>query len=236
MLIRAALRRISPAVGAPRSGMGSIDSSPGDGIRAWILRPSLRSEATRALFLDRDGVIVEEMGYLGRSEDVRLIPGASEAIARANGLDVPVVVVTNQAGIGRGHYDWSGFESVNRQMSRQLAEEGAWLDAIFACAFHPDALPPYQAVDHFGRKPEPGMLLRAARDMMIDLPASWIIGDTVSDILAGRRAQLKGAVLVLTGYGARDRDKVIAMSDGEFPVLIASTLGVAARMIPLLAR
>ena len=189
-----------------------------------------------ALFLDRDGVIVEEVGYLGRSESVQLIPGASEAIARANGLGVPVVVVTNQAGIGRGHYGWSGFESVNREMSHQLAGQSAWLDAIFACPFHPDALPPYQAASHFGRKPEPGMLLRAARDLNLDLRASWIVGDTLGDVLAGRRAHLAGAVLVLTGHGARDRDKVIAMSDGELPILIASTLGEAAGMIPLLVR
>ena len=210
--------------------------SSDDGIYAWLLRPADRSTAKWALFLDRDGVIVEEVGYLGRSESVQLIPGASEAIGRANGLGVPVVVVTNQAGIGRGHYDWSGFESVNREMIRQLAEEGAWLNAIFACPFHPDALPPYQAVDHFGRKPEPGMLLRAARDLNLDLRASWIVGDKLGDILAGRRAHLEGAVLVLTGHGARDRDEAVAMSDGEFPVLIASTLGVAAGMIPLLAQ
>lgn len=212
--------------------LGSSD----DGIYGWLLRPSDRSAAEWALFLDRDGVIVEEVGYLGRSDSVQLIPGASEAIARANGLGVPVVVVTNQAGIGRGQYDWSGFESVNREMSRQLAEEGAWLNAIFACPFHSDALPPYQAVDHFGRKPEPGMLLRAARDLNLDLRASWIVGDKLSDILAGRRAHIEGAVLVLTGHGARDRDEAIAMSDGEFPVLIASTLGEAAELIPLLAR
>lgn len=236
MPARAALRRTSLAGGAPGSGMGSRDSSPDDGIHGWLLRPSNRSDAMRALFLDRDGVIVEEVGYLGRSESVQLIAGASEAIARANGLGVPVVVVTNQAGIGRGHYDWRGFESVNREMIRQLAEEGAWLDAIYACPFHPDALPPYQALGHFGRKPEPGMLLRAGRDLDLDLGASWIVGDTLGDILAGRRAHLAGAVLVLTGHGTRDHDRVIAMSDGEFPVLIAPTLGVAAGMIPLLAR
>jgi D-glycero-D-manno-heptose 1,7-bisphosphate phosphatase len=213
-----------------------MDSSPDDGIRGWILRPSDGSAATPALFLDRDGVIVEEVGYLGRSESVQLIPGASEAITRANGLGVPVVVVTNQAGIGRGMYYWSGFESVNREMIRRLAEEGAWLDAIFACPFHPDAPPPYQALDHFGRKPEPGMLLRAARDLNLDLRASWIVGDTFSDIVAGRRARLEGAVLVLTGHGTRDREQVVALSDGEFPVLIAPTLGVAAAMIPFLAR
>lgn len=236
MPARAARRRARLAKGAPPAGTGRMDISPDDGIHGWLLRLSNRSGTTPALFLDRDGVIVVEVGYLSRSESVQLIPGASEAIARANGLGVPVVVVTNQAGIGRGRYDWSGFESVNREMSRQLADEGAWLDAIFACPFHPDALPPYQAVDHFGRKPEPGMLLRAAMDLDIDLRTSWIIGDTLDDVLAGRRAHLEGAVLVLTGHGRRDRDKVIAMSDEEFPVLIASTLGVAVGMIPLLGQ
>ncbi len=211
-------------------------SSPDDGIYGWLLRPPDRSDSMPALFLDRDGVIVEEVGHLGRSESVRLIAGASEAIARANGLGVPVVVVTNQAGIGKGYYDWRAFESVNNEMIRRLAEGGAWLDAIFACPFHADALPPYQADAHFGRKPDPGMLLRAGRDLNLDLRVSWVVGDTLGDILAGRRAHLEGAVLVLTGHGGRDRDKAIAMSDGDFPILVAATLGGAAEMIPLLAR
>lgn len=216
--------------------MGGIDTLPDDGIYGRLLRPRDHPGATPALFLDRDGVIVEEVGYLGRPDAVQLIPGASEAIARANRFGVPVVVVANQAGIGRGFYDWIDFESVNREISRQLAEHGAWLDAIFACAFHPDALPPYQAVNHFGRKPEPGMLLRASQDLDIDLRTSWIIGDTLGDVLAGRHAHLEGAVLVLTGHGARDRDEVIAIMDDGFPVMIASTLGAASGMIPFLAR
>ncbi len=232
---RPALRRASQEEGVPSSATDGTYARPDDGIRGRVLRPSDRSSAMRALFLDRDGVIVKETGYLGRSESVQLIRGASEAIARANRLGVPVVVVTNQAGIGRGRYDWTAFESVNREMNRQLAEEGAWLDAIYACPFHPEALPPYQAVDHPGRKPEPGMLLRAAQDLNLDLRASWIVGDTVGDILAGRRAHLAGAVLVLTGHGSRDRDKVIALRTEGFPVMVASTLGVAARTIPVLA-
>jgi len=234
MSARAAFRRARRAGSAPASGMGALNSSPGDDIRGWILRPSDRSSLTPALFLDRDGVIVEEVGHLGRSESVQLIPGASAAIARANGLGVPVVVITNQAGIGKGLYQWSGFESVNREMIRQLADEGAWLDAIFACPFHPDAFPPYQATDHFGRKPEPGMLLQAGRDLDLDLRASWIVGDTLSDIVAGRRARLEGAVLVLTGHGTRHREEAIAQSDEQYPVLVAPTLGVAAAMIPFL--
>lgn len=209
---------------------------PDEGMYCWIMRAQARSPAAQALFLDRDGVIVEEVGYLARPEDVQLIPDAVVAISRANQLGVPVVVVTNQAGIGRGRYGWSEFESVNREMVHQLGEGGATLDAIFACPFHPDALPPYRAIDHPGRKPEPGMLLKAARDMGIDLATSWIVGDTLSDIKAGGRAGLAGAVLVLTGHGRRDSVSIGTVQVAQYHVLIAPTLGAAVTMIPMLAR
>lgn len=154
------------------------------------------------LFLDRDGVIVEEVNYLHRVEDVRLTQGAAKLIATINGRNIPVIVVTNQAGVGRGYYDWAAFRAVHDEIDRLLALEGAHLDAIFACGYHEKAKPPLDAAEHPWRKPGPGMLLAAAALSSIDLSGSWIVGDRASDLAAGRTAGLAGGALVGTGYGS----------------------------------
>ncbi len=206
-----------------------------DGIwgRAYQTRVSRRP--LPALFLDRDGVILEEVDYLHRPGDVRLLPGAAAATAAANVRAVPVVVVTNQSGIGRGYYGWDAFLAVLDRMLGLLAREGAAIDAVFACPFHRDALPPYDHSDHPGRKPRPGMLERAARQLNLDLPRSWIVGDTAADIGAGRAAGLAGGVHVLTGHGRRDRDIVAALGNAQYPVLFADDLSQAATLVPLLS-
>ncbi|OEO29698.1 hypothetical protein VW23_001890 [Devosia insulae DS-56] len=155
-----------------------------------------------ALFLDRDGVVVEESHYLGRAEDVVMIPGVAEAIAEVNRLHIAVVLVTNQAGIARGYYDWSGFAAVQTEISRHLAASGARLDAVFACAYHGEGHEPYRISGHAWRKPGAGMLVAAADMLGIDLRASCLIGDTVTDLQAGRRAGLGRVTLVTTGHGA----------------------------------
>jgi D-glycero-D-manno-heptose 1,7-bisphosphate phosphatase len=205
-----------------------------DGIWGHVCRPRTARWPLPAVFLDRDGVILQEVDYLHRPGDVRLLPGAAAAIAAANDRAVPVVVVTNQSGIGRGYYGWNAFEAVLAAMFDLLAREGAVIDAVFACPFHRDALPPYDRADHPGRKPAPGMLQRAARQLNLDLPRSWIVGDTAADIGAGRAAGLAGGVHVLTGHGRRDRDIVPALGDGRYRVLFAEDLAQAGSLIPLL--
>jgi D-glycero-D-manno-heptose 1,7-bisphosphate phosphatase len=206
-----------------------------DGIWGRVYRQRNGPRPLPALFLDRDGVIVEEVHYLHRPADVRLLPGAATAITAANDCGVPVVVVTNQAGIGRGYYDWSAFAAVLDTMTAMLAKEGAAIDAVFACPFHRDALPPYDHADHPGRKPGPGMLQRAAGQLNLDLRRSWIVGDTLADILAGRAAGLAGGAHVLTGYGRRDREAVLALDNGRYRVLLAEDLAQATSLVPLLA-
>ncbi|HWQ10634.1 MAG TPA: HAD family hydrolase [Holophaga sp.] len=169
-----------------------------------------------AVFLDRDGTLNEEVGYLHRPEEVVLVPGAAQAIARLNALGVPVVVVTNQAGIGRGTYGWEDFQAVTGRIAELLAAEGAHLDAVYAAPHHERGLGEYQHPDHPDRKPNPGMLLKAAAEHGLDLAASWMIGDKELDLEAGRRAGCRTA-LVLTGYG-READP--AMAD-----LVAPDLG-----------
>ena len=104
------------------------------------------------------GVVVEEVNYLHRIEDLRLIPGAAAAISRANTRSIPVVMVTNQSGIGRGHYDWVAFAKLQEELLRQMEQEGAMVNMVLACGYHKDALPNYQIKNHLWRKPNPGML------------------------------------------------------------------------------
>src|SRR5512132_534766 len=176
---------------APRS-FGVDDQ----GVWGEILR-SPRTPALRpALFLDRDGVIVEEVGHLRRAEDVRLIAGAAAVIAAANRAGMPVVVVSNQSGIGRGLFGWEDFAAVQQRMREMLEADGALIDAVLACPHHAEAEPPYRYADHPWRKPNAGMILAAANMLPIVLRTSWIIGARARDLAAGRNAGTWGAMMV----------------------------------------
>ena len=159
-----------------------------------------------AIFLDRDGVIIEDTHYLHRPEDVQFIPGALQAIADLNKLNFSVVLVTNQSGIGRGYYTWSDFEAVQEYILRELTSFGGWFDGVWACAFAPDGNSLDPASYH--RKPGPGMLLAAAQALGLDLLSSWLVGDKPSDIEAAIAAGLTRSVHVLTGHGRDTRDVV----------------------------
>ena len=161
-----------------------------------------------AVFIDRDGTLNEEVGYLCRPEDVVLIPGSREALARLNARGIPVLVVTNQAGIGKGKYGWTDFQAVMDRIAGLLAEGGAHVDGVYAAPHHARGLGAYAHPDHPDRKPNPGMLLRAAEEHGVDLSRSWMVGDKALDLGAGRNAGCRVA-LVLTGYG-RDVDPGLA--------------------------
>ncbi len=164
--------------------------------------------ARPAVFIDRDGTLNEEVGYLCRPEDVALIPGAREAVARLNAAGVPVIVVTNQAGIGQGKYGWEEYHAVMARIKELLGEGGAHLDGAYAAPYHPRGLGTYQHPDHPDRKPNPGMLLQAAATHGLDLARSWMVGDKQLDLEAGHNAGCRAA-LVRTGYG-RDVDPKLA--------------------------
>ncbi|HLO66004.1 MAG TPA: HAD-IIIA family hydrolase [Holophaga sp.] len=184
--------------------------------------------ARPAIFIDRDGTLNVEVGYLHRPEDVRLVPGAGEALARVNALGVPVVVVTNQAGIGRGKYGWKEFEAVTGRINELLAGHGARVDAVYAAPHHPEGIGEYAHPDHPDRKPNPGMLLRAAGELGLDLARSWMIGDKPIDVEAARNAGCRAA-LVLTGYGregdAAGADLVAADLPEALDRILASGFG-----------
>jgi D-glycero-D-manno-heptose 1,7-bisphosphate phosphatase len=152
----------------------------------------------KALFLDRDGVINHEVGYLYRIADVRWIDGIFSLARTAIGLGYQLVVVTNQAGIARGLYTEADFEALTDWMRSEFAAQGAPLAAVYYSPHHPEhGIGDYKR-DHPDRKPNPGMLLRAAHDLNLDLSASILIGDRCSDIAAANAAHLRHAFL-LTG-------------------------------------
>ena len=153
-----------------------------------------------AVFIDRDGTLTEEVGYVNHPRRLRLLPGSAEAIRRLNRSGFKAVMVTNQSGVARGYFSEEVLHAVNEALVSQLKAEGAYLDGLYVCLHHPTVGdPPYRAVCDC-RKPEPGLLTRAAGDLGLDLSRSWMVGDKISDILAGRRAGA-GSILVLTGYG-----------------------------------
>ena len=176
-----------------------------------------------ALFLDRDGVVVEEVKYLHRVEDVRLIAGVGKIIATCNQYNIPVVMVTNQSGIGRGLYGWAEFAAVQTRITDALVPFGAQIDMVLACAYHGQAQSQYKKEDHSWRKPNPGMLLAGAERLKIDLSRSWIVGDQPSDIEAGRAARLRGGVLALSGQTGQSSSADVRSSDG-YKVRVAYSL------------
>lgn len=158
-----------------------------------VARSTSSPTRTPALLLDRDGVINIDTGYPSKPEDIRFVEGASEAIQLANELGRKVVVVSNQSGIARGYASEAQVMELHRWMAARLEEKGAQVDAWYHCPFHDQAQnPAYRYQDHFDRKPNPGMMLRAAHDLNIDLAGSVLIGDNESDLLAASRAGVAG--------------------------------------------
>jgi D-glycero-D-manno-heptose 1,7-bisphosphate phosphatase len=153
-----------------------------------------------AAFLDRDGTIIELVHHLNDPADVHLIDGAGAAIARLRAAGWPVVIITNQSVIGRGKLTEAGLAEIHAEMRAQLAKHGADVDGIYFCPLAPTIKDPTE-IENDMRKPGPGMLHQAATEMGLDLTASWMVGDTVSDMLAGRNAGCR-SLLVKTGYGA----------------------------------
>ncbi len=146
-----------------------------------------------AVFLDRDGVLIVDGGYPHRDEDLVLIPGAAEALAAINAAGALAIVVTNQSGVARGLFSLERMEAFNALLVARLAAAGGRIDAVYACPFHEDAVEDrWRHHDHPDRKPNPGMILRAATDHGIDLSRSLLIGDRDSDLEAARRAGVAG--------------------------------------------
>ncbi|HOQ04782.1 MAG TPA: HAD-IIIA family hydrolase [Anaerohalosphaeraceae bacterium] len=145
----------------------------------------------KAVFLDRDKTLIEDPGYINHPSQVRLLPGVAQALIQLKKMGYLLVVVSNQSGVARGLVTEEALQQIHHQLKKLLADEGAYLDAIYYCPFHPEGVIPKYRCESDLRKPNPGMLLKAAQDLSIDLSRSWMIGDSFRDIEAGIRAGCK---------------------------------------------
>jgi histidinol-phosphate phosphatase family protein len=152
--------------------------------------------SNKAVFLDRDGTINEEVNYLSKIEQLEILPNSAKAIKFLNENDFKVIVITNQSGVARGYFSKERLEDINSHLEGELAKDGAQIDAIFYCPHHPDE-------GCACRKPKPEMIERAKRKFDLDLSSSFIVGDTINDLETGYNVGCK-TVLVLTGYGKRE--------------------------------
>jgi D,D-heptose 1,7-bisphosphate phosphatase len=144
--------------------------------------------SNKAVFLDRDNTVIEDPGYIGDPSVVKLLPGVELAMKSMVQAGYKLVIVTNQSGVARGLLTEETLEKIHAEMRRQLAEHDARYDALYYCPFHPEGTVEEYARDSELRKPQPGMLLKAAKELDLDLSQSWMVGDSARDIEAGQRA------------------------------------------------
>ena len=165
----------------------------------------------KAVFLDRDGTIIEDVGFIGDPAKVRLLPGVADAIRRIAEAGFEIIVVSNQSGVARGIFDEDALSSVHTRMVELLGSQGARLDGAYYCPYleGPEAVVEAYRCESELRKPEPGMLIQAANERGIDLSQSWMIGDSPCDVEAGRRAGCR--TMLLDPEGAfRDDEQINA--------------------------
>jgi len=182
-----------------------------------------------AVFLDRDGTINEQMGYINHLSRFHLLPGVGEAIRLLNDSGLPVVVVTNQSGLARGYFPASLLDAVHAEMVRLLALAGARIDGLYVCPHHPEAKEEQYRLNCSCRKPKPGLLEQAALELGLDLARSYMVGDRWSDVRCA--AAVKATpLLVLTGYGRGDLC-YIGPGQAVQPAHVAEDLTAAAQWI-----
>jgi D-glycero-D-manno-heptose 1,7-bisphosphate phosphatase len=151
---------------------------------------------SRAVFLDRDGTLIEDKDYLHRPEEVIIYPGVGLALKRLQNAGFKLFIVTNQSGVGRGMFPIEDVHNVHEHLCRELAKDGVRIEKIYIAPEAPDA-------PSRGRKPSPQFLLDARDEAGIDLAQSYMVGDKLIDLECGRNAGLKKSILVRTGYGAK---------------------------------
>jgi len=169
-----------------------------------------------AVFLDRDGTLIEDPGHLGHPDGVRLLDGVADSVRRLSEAGFVLVVVSNQAGVARGLFTGNAVVAVNRRIAELLGEAGAKVEGWYWCPHHPDFTGPCDC-----RKPAPGMLLDAARDLDLDLARSWLVGDHGSDVEAARRAGVR-PIMVRTGHGA---EEACLLAEGDDTPVTANLAG-----------
>jgi len=185
----------------------------------------------RAVFLDRDGTIIEEVGYLDRPERVELFPWTIDAVRVLNRAGLAVVLVSNQSGVARGFFTEHVVDAVHQRMADMLAVGGARIDAYYYCPHHPDGKVPEYTQKCDCRKPNRGLVDRATRELGIDPARSFVVGDRWLDVALGRAVGAQ-SVLVRTGYGASEENKAPAdlAADAVVDNLIAASSWILGRL------
>lgn len=178
-----------------------------------------------AVFLDRDGTINEQMGYINHISRFILLPGVGRAIHKLNEQKIPVVVVSNQSGLARGYFPASLLDEVNQKMEQQLAAKGAHIDGLYICPHHPEAKEKKYRKICSCRKPKIGLLKQAAADLNLNLKKSFMVGDRWSDLKCAASAGAT-SILVLTGYGRGDQ-QYIGPQQVIQPAKVAENLNLA---------
>lgn len=183
----------------------------------------------RAVFLDRDGTIIEDVDYLSDPDEIKLINGSIEGIKILNKMGFKTVIVTNQSGVARGFFTEDTVRLINNRLIEILKNRGAVIDGVYYCPHHPESSSPQYGIDCECRKPKTGMLESAASDLGIDLKGSYIIGDKAIDIELANRAGGTG-ILVKTGYGPKELS-LAAARQASRPGFVAENLYDAALWI-----
>ncbi|MBN2225199.1 MAG: D-glycero-beta-D-manno-heptose 1,7-bisphosphate 7-phosphatase [Deltaproteobacteria bacterium] len=184
----------------------------------------MSAKGRRAVFLDRDGTINVEVGYLSRPEDFVLIDGSAQAIKRLNEAGFLVVVVSNQSGVARGYFGEREVARVNETMAGQLEGLGARLDAVYYCPHYPEGTVEKYRRECNCRKPGPGMVRRAQEQFDIDVSRSYVVGDHRGDIVLAKNVGAR-SILVVTGHGAEEIDKL--KGEGVLPDYVTNNLAEA---------
>jgi len=193
-----------------------------------VLEQSKPAHRQAAVFIDRDGTINEDVGYLSHPDDLHIYSFAAEAIRLLNDANLPVIIITNQSGIARGSLDEGMLARIHERLLNKLAQQGAHFDGIYYCPHHPRIGNEIYCRECDCRKPQTGMLEQAAREHSIALTESYVIGDKSSDINLATNAGAKG-ILVLTGYGASTYTNLERFPC--YPSIVAEDLLEAVRLI-----
>ncbi|MBI3839821.1 MAG: HAD family hydrolase [Planctomycetia bacterium] len=175
----------------------------------------------RAIFLDRDGTLTRDLGFVHRAEDLRLLDNAVAGLRRMSAAGFRLFITTNQSGIARGYFSEADMHAFNAALQQQLRAEGVEIEAIYFCPFHPEGRVAAYRRDSPLRKPRPGMILQAAAEHRLDLNASFAIGDKKSDILAGQAAGCS-TILIRTGAAGAGENELQANADFVAPDLLAA--------------
>ena len=204
-------------VGTPQSYEQTLADAPG------LLSPlgQLADGQRRAVFLDRDGTLIEHVHYLKHPSQVRLVPGCGEALRRLRDAGFVLVVVTNQAAMAKGLLDETGLAAVHERMFELLADEQVSVDAVYHCPLAGTS-GNRGAIDHPDRKPGPGMLVRGAKELGLSLERSYMIGDMASDVLAGRNAGCRQSLLLTGGAPLSEDEHALVASFPQVPDIIAA--------------